>query len=184
MAKFRAWNRGYTLVEIMVAVAIVGIGAAIAIPNYQKYAARSRQAEAKIQLTAIYIAEKAYVTEAGAYTACIGKIGVKPYGARSYYEVGFTTAASSASVCGANGTTACNSTIVGACATGTDTMFPANAQEKTSLGLPGNANFPGVGVGVAAFSAGAAGNISGSASGFDQWTINHNKNLLNSNVGL
>jgi len=184
MSKSGSRQDGFTLVELMVAVSIVGIGAAIAIPNYQKYTARSRQTEAKIQLSSVFVAEKAYSTEAGAYTACVSKIGVKTYGPSTYYEIGFTSAASTASLCGTNGTTPCNSTIAGACVTGTDTVIAANAYENSGLGLPGNANFPGVGVGVAAFSAGAAGNISGSAAGFDQWTINHLKVLNNNASGI
>ncbi len=185
MSKHRSKQGGFTLVEMAVAVSIAGIGAAIAIPNYQKYTARTRQAEAKIQLSTVYVAERAYSTETGSYTACIGKIGVKSYGPRTYYIVGFTNAASTASTCGITGTVACNTTtFAGACTTGVDTQLPANASENSALGLPGNANFPGVGVGIAAFSAGAAGNISGSASGFDQWSINHNKLLNNNTPGL
>ncbi len=42
--------RGFTLIEVMITVAIVGVLAAIALPSYTSYIARARRADARTQL--------------------------------------------------------------------------------------------------------------------------------------
>ena len=66
MLKFRD-QKGFTLIELMIVVAIIGILAAIAIPNFLKYQAKSRQSEAKTNLGGIFVAETSYFGEQAAY---------------------------------------------------------------------------------------------------------------------
>jgi type IV pilus assembly protein PilA len=58
---------GFTLIELMIVVAIIGILAAIAIPNFVKFQLRSKTSEAKVNLKAIVVAEDAYYAEFGTY---------------------------------------------------------------------------------------------------------------------
>jgi prepilin-type N-terminal cleavage/methylation domain-containing protein len=54
---------GFTLIELMIAVAIVGALAALAIPGYLRFQLRSKAAEARINLASIATAENAYFGE-------------------------------------------------------------------------------------------------------------------------
>src|SRR5438105_4831595 len=73
----------------MVAVAIIGILAAIAIPSYQRYAARTRQSEAKIELSEIYTFEQGFFAENSTFTGCLVPAGFTVPALKRYYTVGF-----------------------------------------------------------------------------------------------
>ena len=82
---------GFTLVELMVVVAIIGLLSAVAIPNFQKYQARAKTAEAKLQLSAIYTAEASFFADYNLYHNCLQYMGYDPReeSASRYFTTGF-----------------------------------------------------------------------------------------------
>ncbi|PID73715.1 MAG: dolichyl-phosphate-mannose--protein mannosyltransferase [Desulfobacterales bacterium] len=60
-------KKGFTLIELMIVVAIIGLLAAIAIPNFLTYQCKSKQVEAKSNLGAIANSEEAYLAEYSIY---------------------------------------------------------------------------------------------------------------------
>jgi len=70
---FRKWhelrkkNKGFTLIELMIVVAIIAILAAIAIPQYKKFQLKAKTSEAKANIDAIKTCEEAFYSEHETY---------------------------------------------------------------------------------------------------------------------
>jgi type IV pilus assembly protein PilA len=65
----RKTKKGFTLIELMIVVAIIGILAAIAIPNFLRFQLKAKTSEGKVNLAAIRTAEESYLAEYGQYVA-------------------------------------------------------------------------------------------------------------------
>ena len=151
-------DQGFTLIELMIVVAIIGILAAIAIPNFMTYQAKARQSEAKVNLGGMFTTAVSYFAENNTFSVPTGDtLGYKPAG-NSKYDLYYGTTAGSGKITPAAG---------GAAA-------PCNV-------APSVAPVPaGSSAGVTGFTAGAIGNID-SDSTCDEWSINDIRNLTNTN---
>ncbi len=63
-------SKGFTLIELIIVVIIVGVLAAIAIPQYAGFVERARTTEAVGAIGAIKVAEEARRIETGSYLSC------------------------------------------------------------------------------------------------------------------
>lgn len=86
-------QKGFSLVELMIVVAIIGLLAAVGIPQYQKFQARARQGEAKASLAALYTAQQSFKGEWNTFSVDLRNIGFSVTGSRLRYNTGFVAGA-------------------------------------------------------------------------------------------
>ena len=128
---------GFTLVELMIVVAVIGILAALGIPNFIRFQARSKQAEPKVNLRAAFTAERSYYSEHSSYSSCLTKIGFSPERGNRYRYTLNTTSRIDESC----GTTEDRSTAAGARLM-TDGDVLADAFKHGTGAAPANAAKP------------------------------------------
>ncbi len=120
----RKLARGFTLIELMIVVAIIGILAAIAIPNFMKFQARARQSEAKANLKAIFTTSKSWFAEKGALDC--GFCGFQPE-ANNIYAYRANNGASEVVINNKGGTAPAVANVPAAACTSATGAFTANA---------------------------------------------------------
>lgn len=198
MAKLVKEANGFTLVELMIVVAIIGVLSAVAVPNFQKYQAKAKTSEAKVQLAAAYTAEQAFFGDFGIYHTCLDYMGYNPAdeAASRYYAIGFNV---TAAIDSDAQNSAVNSGMSETAATCARTLAPtANltvfAAGKTIGGTAALATVIAVdsSIGTQAtdstmtFVIGANGIVSSKqvvASSASRWRMNENKIMTNVSVG-
>src|SRR5438552_10099231 len=85
MIRHMKGDRGFTLIELMIVVAIIGILAAIAIPNFMTYQAKAKQSEARVNLGGIFTTATSYFAENNTFSVTpADSLGYKPSGNSKY----------------------------------------------------------------------------------------------------
>jgi type IV pilus assembly protein PilE len=81
-------HSGFTLIELMVAVAIIGILASIALPNYLEYTKKGRRAAAQSHLMDVAQRQQQYLLDARSYAADLSTLSITtPSDVSSYYTI-------------------------------------------------------------------------------------------------
>lgn len=186
-------QEGFTLVELMVVVAIIGILSAVAIPNFKTYQSKSRTSEARLQLSSLYTAEVAFASDYDNYATCLEDMGYTPggdsgnnfNGANRYYGVGFASAVPTGQVAdNVNGSICVQSSnfqyFTGLRVTSgisADTSAFVTAADVTVLGNGTSFNAQAVGPVHSDFTANSG------ANGMDVWQIDEFKALTHERQG-
>ncbi|MDI1308768.1 MAG: type IV pilin protein [Methylotenera sp.] len=86
--KSNKYSVGFTLIELMIVVAVIGILASIALPSYTEYVKKGRRSAAQSHLMEIAQREQQYLLDSRAYTSSLSTLGVTtPGDVASYYTI-------------------------------------------------------------------------------------------------
>lgn len=73
-------NKGFTLIELMIVVVIIGILSSIALPSYQQYTMRANRTDGMSAIQMLLDAQERYYADHISYTADLTKLGLSdPY---------------------------------------------------------------------------------------------------------
>lgn len=165
-------QKGFSLIELMVVVVIIGILATVGVPQYQKFQMRAKRSEAKSLMGGMYTAQKAFFAEWNQYYANFDAVGYGLDGDLGYV-VGFSGAGVAGPVTHPNpaytGAAGANINAIAYCALAINNCRPNKANATA-------ANLPAALTALTTFTFGATANIDNDPA-FDQWTINESRQL-------
>ncbi len=174
---------GFTIIELVIVLTIIGVLASVAVPVFIQYQARARQAEPKAELKSWYNAESSVYAERGNYFETMADSGFSP-GRGNRYQYMFSASCSYEIRAGLNPT----STPLDTCVTVDQFRFPglplAPAPIDGTFSYSGSVPDPGSPAGLVgacpncAIRALAAGNIDNESAGIDTWVISSKDGLV------
>lgn len=94
--KTRLPAAGFTLIELMIVVAIVGILAAIALPSYNRYVRESRRIDGQSALHQLALAQEKYRSTNATYASTVGQLGVSANSPDGHYTLAIGSATATA----------------------------------------------------------------------------------------
>lgn len=192
-------QQGFTLVELMIVVAIIGVLATVGVPTYKKMVQKAKKAEAKVALGGLYTSNAAFYSEYSTYGNNLDKIGFEMEGAGTgrIFTIGFpTNGCASTNILPAHADGGIGAQLFavfpnyfpGGAAAPSETP---DATNRTIFAAASNVPTACLAAAIAqnSYLATATGKISPSANvgtilELDQWSINENRQLVNVNDGV
>jgi prepilin-type N-terminal cleavage/methylation domain-containing protein len=86
--KLTSTKKGFSLIELMIVVAVIGILSTIASKQYKKMTQKVRETEALTHITTLFTCEKSFHSEWGVYYSGFLEVGYSPIG-KQYFNTGF-----------------------------------------------------------------------------------------------
>ena len=137
----RKINKGFTLIEMMIVVAILGIVTAIAVPSYSEYVRKGKRADAKVELLRIAQLQESYFVQNLSYakdlTTGAGGLGLGATVKSEQEAYSISIEATPGSCTGVSGANACNGYTITATPLGGQADDKCKKFTITNTGLKG-----------------------------------------------
>ena len=86
-------QRGFTLIELLIVIVVIGLLAAIAVPNYRDFVVRSNRSEAIVSLSELANLEEKFFSNQLRYTGTIAVLNYPSVSPNNLYDLSITTSA-------------------------------------------------------------------------------------------
>lgn len=185
-------KKGFSLIELMVVICIVGILAVVAVPNFKRLQAKSSQVEAKNVLADYYQSATLFFNEYNSYSADWTMLGYNPAGSLHYRITTLGQGSPMSWPTGFSGIPGmysggsyftCVDSVAGNCPAVPDSSNNNYKAKFTELSFGPVAPIAAPVSTANSFLAIATTQFP-NVTGKDEWTIDHQQTLVNSTVGL